>query len=400
MPVVRLKADLVRRVVLRAEPGVVEERHATWLELFFDLAFVACVGVLGTLLAQKPTWAGFSSFAVLFVPVWWGWVGHTYYLSRFDADDLVHRVAGLIQIGLVVGLAVSAPAAFEGSPAAFALVFAGLRAVLLVLYGIAYAHVPRARPLVRRLLAGFSLAMLLWVASAFVPDPFLAGCVWAVALVIDLVTPFTCPELQRQVPPDFGHIPERFGLFTIIVLGETIIAAVAGASGGPIEGRHIALIALGLGIAFSFWWVYFEGVRGAQANPQRPSLGLRKNLTWLFAHLPLAMGVVVTAVGLKKVLAMAPGEVMGSEKALLVGGGVFMALVALHAIFFSGLEPGKGRSLWTVTAAHAAATLLVVPVALFGGGLEAVPFYGLLAVPGLVHVVLTWRDLSGLMPEG
>ena len=86
-----------------------KERHATWLELLYDLVFVAAISQLATNLNKDYSFFGFLNFSILFVPVWWAWIGHTFYLTRFDSDDVVHRLITMVQIVVVASLIVHLP---------------------------------------------------------------------------------------------------------------------------------------------------------------------------------------------------------------------------------------------------------------------------------------------------
>lgn len=372
-----------------------EERHATWLELFFDLAFVAAIGQVSTALVEDFSWGGVSKALILFIPIWWAWVGQAYYLSRFDSDDLFHRVTALGQILLVASLAVNVPAAFEGNPRAYALSYAGLRGVLVLQYIVAGIQVKKARRLTTRYSLGFSLAASLWIVSVFLP-PGPSVVVWALAILIDFLTPFTCPKLALQIPPDYSHIPERFGLFTIIVLGEAIIAAVTGMRYEGLGEQGLAAGPLGLVIAFALWWYYFDGVKGQQVRIPERTKDVGRLMVWLYAHLPLAAGIVVTAIGIKFAMKTAdvPGA-MGPMGPILVAS-VFAAFAGLHTIYWAGLNPKLAKISRRISFPHTlttAATLLLIPIA---GTLRPTLLVLSLAGLAVLHVLWTLRDIPDL----
>ena len=97
-----------------------EERHATWLELFFDLVFVVVVAELGQNLSHDPTLHGFLLYVGLFIPVIWAWAGFTFYANRFDTDDLTYRLLILLAMFAVAALATNTPNAIEEGGRAFA----------------------------------------------------------------------------------------------------------------------------------------------------------------------------------------------------------------------------------------------------------------------------------------
>src|SRR3954452_6138444 len=125
------------RTLAGSEP---DDRRATWLELFFDLVFVAAVGQLANGLAHEPTVERFFEFLGLFVPVWWAWMGFTFYANRFDTDDLVYRVMTLLAMFGVAVLATTIPSTFEGATTGFPLAYVAVRLVLVGLYARASRH--------------------------------------------------------------------------------------------------------------------------------------------------------------------------------------------------------------------------------------------------------------------
>ena len=146
-------------------------RHSTWLELFFDLVFVAALAQLSLDVVNDPTAGGFLEFVALFVPVWWAWVGFTFYASRFEREDAVDRILWLTAMLAVAALAVSIDDPFHAHAVAFALSHASVRTVLVALYVLARLRDAAARELSAFLLVGFALGSSLWWASAFVPEP-------------------------------------------------------------------------------------------------------------------------------------------------------------------------------------------------------------------------------------
>ena len=141
--------------------GEQDDRRTTWLELFFDLVFVAAVGQLANALSARPTPTRFFEFLGLFVPVWWAWSGYTFYANRFDTDDLPYRLLTLLGMFGVAVLATTVPGVFKGATLGFPLAYVGVRSVLLVLYERARRHVPEARALARTFLLAFGSANVL-----------------------------------------------------------------------------------------------------------------------------------------------------------------------------------------------------------------------------------------------
>ena len=146
-------------------------RKVTWLELFFDLIFVAAVAQVAAPLRDQYSVVGLVRFTPLFVLIWWAWTGHAVFSTRFDTDDVVQRGLTLVQMFAVATMAANAKDALDSrSSAGFAAAYAAVRFILVAQYFRA-RHVPDARPLATRYLVGHGSAALLWLTSAFVPAP-------------------------------------------------------------------------------------------------------------------------------------------------------------------------------------------------------------------------------------
>src|SRR5678815_928135 len=164
-------------------------RRVTWMELFFDLIFVAAVAEVGSPLRADYSWPGLLRYSFLFVLIWWAWSGHTLYSTRFDHDDLVHRVLILLQCFIAAVMAANAKEALDSrSSAGFGAAYAGMRIILVIQY-IRARRVPETRELTTRYTVGFGAAAAVWIASSFLDAPE-RYWVWAVALVIDFATPW------------------------------------------------------------------------------------------------------------------------------------------------------------------------------------------------------------------
>lgn len=271
-------------------------RRATWLELLYDLVFVVAVAELAAVLAGGDI----LLFVGLFVPIWWAWAGYVFYANRFDTDDVSHRLLALPQILAVATMAASVSDFAERS-GLFAIAYAVARVLLILAYVRVGRHVPEARPLAVRYAAGFTAAALLWPASLAV-DPPLRYAFWAVAMVIDLATPLLARRHQGKLPPQSEHLPERFGLFVVIVLGEVVAAVVTGLKGHDVTPGTLAIALAGVAIAMGFWWLYFGHID--------ESVVLRTAVAgqvWVYSHLPLSLGLVAFGIGIEHAIAHPAG---------------------------------------------------------------------------------------------
>jgi low temperature requirement protein LtrA len=364
-----------------------EERRATWLELFYDLIFVVAIAELAHYLDKDSSLFGFFSFVALFVPVWWCWVGATFYATRFDTDDTGHRLLALIQMALVAAMAVNVHHGLGESSVGFALSYAAFRAVLIVQYLIAGYHVPVARSLTTWYARGFGLSAAMWVLSIFVPVPW-RFALWALGVLIDFGTPLTAGRLVAQIPPSMSHVPERIGLFTIIVLGESIVAVVAGVAEQAWTISSVLAAILGLLLAFSLWWVYFDSVDGSPLQGMRAGkMGIA--LLWLYSHLPLAIGLVATGVAVEHLVSSE--AVLSDGVRWLLCSSVALCLTVLAVLHWITCTLGTRRRK-SLIAYRLGAAVFVLVLAAAGSALSAVVLIGLIAVACVTQVVL---DLLG-----
>lgn len=319
------------RLRTKAEEG---KRSATWLELFYDLSFVVAVAVLVGRLIDDVSWAGLASFGAYFALLWWLWASHTYYADRYDTDDLAYRLIAAGQMVAIVVLASALTVGEASSTTAFAFAYATTRLLLLVMYWRAYRHVDETRELVRGYLIGFGLAAAVWTISALVPET-LRFILWALALAIDLATPYVMRHEQAKAPLDVSHLPERFGLFTILVLGESIAAVVAGLSHTSWALIPTATAALSIGVATALWWLYFDNARGSIVRRTAAIRRTWRPTGWIYTHLPLAAALAATGAALEKAIADAGhGPMPGPDRWLLVGS-VALVFAALALIQFA-----------------------------------------------------------------
>lgn len=390
-----MSPSLMRPIRLRSEsPGA--GRKVTWHELFFDLAFVAAVSEVGGPLASEYSVAGLVRYGLLLFLIWWAWLGHTLYLNRFDTDDLVQRLLTLVQIFGVGVMAINADGALDSrSSAGFAAAYAGLRIVLAGEY-LRAMRVRRARTFARRMTVGTAAAAGLWLASALTPAP-IRYVLWTLALVIDVLTPIVAAQDVSAVPPDTSHLPERFGLFTIILLGESLVAVMRGMKTQDTWSVAAASAALfGMAMAFTLWWWYFDGVDAAgerHVHTRRDGWALH---AWTYAHLPLYLGIGVAGVGMEHVIRFATTAPLHAAEAWMLCTGLACAMGAVTIIAGTRPRPAGEPDLRRRLAAHGVLAALTLAAGAIGASVNPAVF---LIV--LVGITLTQVGVSMLwMPRG
>jgi low temperature requirement protein LtrA len=307
--------------------GQKEDRRATWLELFFDLVFVAAVGQLANSLSAQPTPERFFEFVAVFVPVWWAWTGFTFYANRFDTDDLLYRLLTLLGMFAVAVLATTVPSVFEGATIGFPLAYVAVRLVLLVLYWRASRHVPEVRALARIFLVAFGAAVVIWLVSLAVAKPW-NYVIWACALTIELLTPIPAWRQIRDAPIHPRHIPERFGLLTLIVLGESVLGVVLGVSQVRWVAGSGTAAALGFVAAASVWWIYFDFLDETRIGAR----GIVSGLTFMYMHFFIVAGLAALGAGVKMAILAGGGDHHYDDTAWVLSAGLAMTMFGLAVI--------------------------------------------------------------------
>jgi low temperature requirement protein LtrA len=307
--------------------GVDEERRATWLELFFDLVFVAAVGQLANALGAQPTAMRFFEFLGVFVPVWWAWMGFTFYANRFDTDDLPYRLLMLCAMFGVAVLATTIPSIFRGATHGFPVAYIAVRVVLVTLYARASRHVAEARSLATSFLGAFGSAVLIWAVSLAFDAPW-AYVFWAAALAIELVAPIPAWRLLRDAPVDRRHLPERFGLLTLIVLGESVLAVVLGVSKVSWDAGSAAAAATGFVVAAALWWIYFDFLDEGALTAR----GIFGGLTYTYMNYFVVVGLAALGAGVKLAVLAAGGDHHYDDTSWVLSAGLALAMVGLGVI--------------------------------------------------------------------
>jgi low temperature requirement protein LtrA len=356
------------------------EGTASRLELFFDLAYVLVVMALAKSFYEDLTWHGFVVMTGLFLAMWFSWVGFTLYANRFDTDDIVFRIAKLAATGTIAGCAASASDAIGKLAVPFAACYLGNRLVLLGLYLRAWRHVREARPTIVVYLIIVGLSAALWAVSLVVPDP-IRYVVWAIAVLVSAAGPVLANLRSDTAPLHVEHLPERFALLVILVLGEAVGGAARGvhdASWAPIA---IAVGGLAFAIAAGMWWIYFDvttpssapklreveaGEEDAQSNADTAKSSGRADARYdlfVYGHLPLTFGIVLAGVGLEELI-VHPDKAAPSAAGWVFACGLVLFVAGVALVISGSTETVRTIWPWPVAA---------IPIVLLGA---LVPFGG------------------------
>jgi low temperature requirement protein LtrA len=236
-------------------------RAASTLELFFDLVFVVAVSTAAARLhhglAAGHVFDGIVNYGFVFFGIWWAWMNFTWFATSFDTDDWLYRVLTILQMGGVLVFASGIGPAFEEHAYSVLIIGYVVMRVALVAQWLRASRSPgptRRTTLVYA--AGISLVQVLWLACLLLPAGTLTVAL-IVLMAAELVVPIVA-ERTGTTPWHPHHITERYGLFTLILLGESLVAA----ANAIIEAQHdagplIGIAALTLIATAAMWWIYF-----------------------------------------------------------------------------------------------------------------------------------------------
>jgi low temperature requirement protein LtrA len=322
-----------------------EDERVTSLELFFDLVFVLALTQCTTLIAHTPTWGGMLKGLLVLGVLWWSWGGYAWLTSVVDPEEGSVRLAIFAAMAAFLVAALCVPGAFGREALLFACAYAVVRAAHIVLFMLASRDDPALRQSVLGLAVSTAIGTgLLFVAAATSGDLRIA--MWVVALLLDTGGPFLFGQDGWKLVP--GHFAERHGLIVIIALGESIVAIGIGANDAIDAGIVVAAV-LGIVVAASLWWVYFDVTaimaarRLAQATPGREQNGIARD-SYSYLHFPMIAGIALIAVGLTVTL----GDVDASLKivpASAMLGGASLYLLAHVAFRLRNMHTLSGRRL-------------------------------------------------------
>jgi low temperature requirement protein LtrA len=289
-----------------------EQEHATVtpLELFFDLVFVFALTQVTAFMADELNWQGILRGALMLMLLWWAWTGYAWLANVASAEERPIMLAILTGMAAMFVLALSIPEAFDDlpgglqGPVVLALCYLIFRAMHLLTFMILSREDAQLRKQVLRFgLSVVASTVVLLVASQF--EGWQQTALWVLALLADYVGTALGGFRGWRLPSP-GHFSERHGLIIIVALGESIVAIGVGVAKEPISWVIIAASALGLVLASALWWAYFDvsallGEHALVTEPQETRARLARN-AYSFAHVPLILGIILVAFGLKEVL--------------------------------------------------------------------------------------------------
>jgi len=307
------------------------EQRVTPLELFFDLVFVFAITQVTGFIAADPTWTRLCEALAILAVLWWAWVSYAWLGNTAGSDEGAMRVVLLAAMGPLLVVSLAVPGAFGDDGLIFGVAYLGVHVLHLVGYAVVARSDPALRALVTRLASTMVPAASLLVLAGFLDGAPRAAC-WIAALAVDYGGLALRGTEGWRVQP--AHFAERHGLIIIIALGESIVSLGVGAGDLGLGASVIASALLGVVVAASLWWAYFDVValaaehRLKEADPVTQSRLARDSYTYL--HFPMVTGIILFALGVKESLIGESHELSGVAAVSLCGG-VALYLVALSA---------------------------------------------------------------------
>ena len=310
-------------------------RPSSPLELLFDLVFVVAIAQVAVQLAhaiaEGHVVESLAPYCMVFFAIWWAWMNFTWFASAYDTDDVPYRILVLVQMAGVLILAAGVPSAFSGGGfTAVTIGYLVMRVGLVSLWVRAGIQHPQGRATAFRYAAGIAVVQILWVSRLAFPD---SSPWWFLLIALaDLSVPLWA-ERTGKTAWHPHHIAERYGLFTIIVLGESVLASTLGVQdsldGGGLSTELVVIALAGLTLLFVLWWLYFSEPAG-DGLERRPNL----SYVWGYGHYVIFAALAAVGAGLEVAVESAGHhtEVTDQVVAFAIGVPVAIFLVMLWAV--------------------------------------------------------------------
>jgi low temperature requirement protein LtrA len=317
----------------RAHGETIEHRTVSNLELLYDLVYVAGIGQAANALAGDVTGRAIVDFTAIFAMIWIAWINGSLYVELHGRQDGRTRTFVFIQIAILALLAVFTGAAGGDTGRQFALVYALFLLVNIWLwYSVRRQDEPEYMAVTAAWIGLMAVSIVVIAVSAFLP-PDARLVVWIAYdtawIVAMKVLGFRSRMFQLGVRPSDSMV-ERFGLFTIIVLGEVVIGVVDGMSHAQQDLLTFATGGLGLIIGFGFWWTYFDVIGRRLPRPNGPAVA-----DWIIAHFPITLAIAGAGAGMVSLLEHAHDPATPAPTAWLLSGAVAVGLAGVAAAAFS-----------------------------------------------------------------
>jgi len=359
------------------------EQMGVWLELFYDLVFVAAILVFSSAVSHLHDVGRVAWVVAVFAAVWWVWLSTTMFTNRFRMTDLGHRLLVLAQMILVALVAMEARAGVVDDEVLLLCTYAALVAIVAVMYWrAARQRGPYAR-FASRLAQLNAVAAVCFVAVAPLPEGLrIAGAAAGMAVMI-VPAAVRSIHLGDSPPIDESHLVERMGAFTIIVCGEAFVKVAIAVSDSTVDGIDVVALVFQFILTFALWASYFEDIPYAGIDQRRFGL-------WVTSHLVTQLGIAGTAIGVSKLVSLGFFEHLPAEDILEIMAALCLVYLGLAGIGVSTRRRPRGPLL-TLRLLTAVVVAVVAVLAWRLPWFELLEGVAMLTAVALVHAVLVAR---------
>ena len=373
------------REVERENDGEEEAEHpVTPLELFFDLVFVFALTQVTGFISAEPSWEGVGRGMLILAALWWAWGAYAWLTNEIDPNEGSARLAVFGSMAAMFVAALAVPHAFDSDAVLFGLAYFAVRLLHIVLFAEATPHVD-VRQATFRLARTAIPGPALLIVAGFLDGGAQIAC-WLLALAIDYSGPYVFGVRGFTISAD--HFAERYGLIVIIALGESIVAIGVGAEHGVTTGV-VAAACVGIAIAAALWWLYFDVVLVARKKLVEAHGHERARLArdcYSYLHLPMFAGIVLIALGAKKVVAHVDAP-LDSVPAFALCVGVALYLLSHDAIRYRNVRSVNPRRCLA-----AAVCLALTPAATRVDAVVALALVTAVAIAFVAHETLRFNE--------
>jgi low temperature requirement protein LtrA len=287
--------DPLASAVLPANGANPHGQRVSWAELYFDLVFVFAVTQVAAAAQSAGSAVAVGRSLVLFVPFWWAWVGVSILYNGVEFTSTKrHLKVFALGLGAFI-MSIAVPDAYGQRGPVFGFSYLAIRALL------AWAMLRRGffSDRINPYLISAIVSAPLIVVGSFTPLPA-RGWIWLAAATIELATPTLLRHRLDGLHFDAAHLPERFGLFVIIALGEVLVGVGVQESREGLGWTALSALVLAFVLTCGLWWTYFHFAAPALEHALREARIQSVLVRSVFSHGHLAMvtGLILIAAGL------------------------------------------------------------------------------------------------------
>lgn len=332
-------------------------RHATWLELFFDLIFVVALRDAGEILSEthegRIAPQQFLHFVLVFLPLWWIWAGHTIYANRFDTDSRLHRLSTLLIMFLLIVISAQISASVEDHYALAVACYCGARLIIAVMYLVSKRKHHDRGGFATTVGTVFAVGAAISLSSVLLEPPW-SYLVFQGGILFDMVALVLLNRRLHLVPAHTPHLVERLGLLTIIMLGESVISISAALADIAWNRSNVIAAVSGFVMVSAIWWIYYDSFHLLEKRK------LTTGHSILYSHFFLFVGLAILAALIRH--AILGGLAPGDFRLLAAAGTVLFFLGKQYGYYME--VPALRPYLLSNTAAVFALTALVLALPL------------------------------------